>query len=358
MLFRFFLILSCFLFQISKAIAEPRFSIEEGVGCNSCHTNLTGAGKRNDTGGAQHMHKLMLEAFRDLEDKKLKDIGGRINQYVAFGADFRTRNRTELGNSPENSFTIPQGSLYVELNAGTHLTGYADYDLANTVSREIFLMVHELPGGLYFKGGKINLPYGLRIDDDSSAIRRDLSLTYASQDIGGEVGFFPGPFEVMLSVTNGVPGGTGDENLAKAITSSVNYIADRGRIGVSFQWNKREANRLTAGGIHGGLRLGHFTWLGEADLQQIASRTGGGTATLIAGYGEMNYEIFEGLYARALYDYLDPDLSAPDNIAHRVSVGADLFPLPFSQISLFYRSNFGTGDLGPDEIVAQAHFFF
>ncbi|MDO8519246.1 MAG: hypothetical protein Q7T11_03680 [Deltaproteobacteria bacterium] len=358
MFFRVALILSCFLFQISKASAEPRFAIEEGVGCNSCHTNLTGAGKRNDTGGAQYMHKLMLEAFRNLEEKKLKDIGGRINPYIAFGADFRTYNRTFMGSSPQNSFTLPQGSAYLELNAGPHLTGYADYDLANTSSREIFAMAHDFPAGLYLKAGRINLPYGLRTDDDTSPIRSNLSLTYSSQDLGAEIGLFPGPFEMALAVTNGVPGGTGDENLAKAITSSINWICDKGRIGSSFQWNKRTANRLITGGLNGGFKLWRFIFLGEGDLQQIQSRAGAGTTYLIAGYGEMDFKITEGFYLRALYDYLDPDYAAAGNVAHRVSAGIDLFPLPFSQVSVLYRANFGPLPLGPDEIFAQAHFFF
>ena len=355
---QFFLILVCLFSLGPKALAEPRFAVEEGVGCNSCHTNLTGAGKRNDTGGAQYMHKLMIEAFRDLEEKKLKDIGGRINQYIAVGADFRTHNRTLLGSAPKNSFTLPQGSLYVELNAGPHLAGYADYDLANTSSREIFGMVHDLPAGLYFKAGRINLPYGLRIDDDTSPIRSNLSLTYASQDIGGEVGLFPGPFEMALAVSNGVPGGMGDENLAKAITSSINWIGAAGRLGASFQWNKKTANRLTTGGLNGGFHLGRFVLLGEGDLQQIQSRTGAGTTYLMAAYGEMDFKLVEGFYLRAIYDYLDPDYRTANNFAQRVSAGIDLFPLPFSQVSLLYRANFGPLPLGPNEIFGQIHFFF
>lgn len=354
----FFFFLSLFISFLPTAFAEPRFAIEEGVGCNSCHTNLTGAGKRNDTGGAQYMHKLMIEAFRDLEEKKLKDIGGRINQYIAFGADFRTYNRTMLGSSPQNSFTLPQGSVYVELNAGPHLSGYADYDLANTSSREIFAMAHDFRAGLYVKAGKINLPYGLRIDDDTSPIRSNLSLTYASQDLGAEIGLFPGPFEMALAVSNGVPGGMGDENLAKAITSSLNWIGDRGRIGASFQWNKRTANQLTTGGLNGGFRLWRFAWLAEGDLQKIQSRIGAGTTYLLAGYGEMDFKITKGFYLRALYDYLDPNYHAGGDVAHRVSAGIDLFPLPFSQVSLLYRANYGPLPLGPDEIFGQVHFFF
>lgn len=336
-------------------LAVPRYAVEEGVGCVSCHTNMTGAGKRNDTGGAFFTEDLVLEFAKKLAPK---DINGRLHKYFAVGTDIRLQNTTTFGSPKQNNFTLPQASLYVEFNPVKYLTGYVDYDLANTVNREAFALVHELPHGLYLKFGRINLPYGLRIDDDTSPIRTNFNMTFSNQDLGGEVGIAPGPFEFAAAISNGVPGGVGDENLAKAVTTSATWIGEYGRVGASFQWNKRTTNRLLSAGMHGGLKLWKFTWLGEVDTQQIHSLTGAGNTWLVAGYSELNWKLLQGLYVKTVYDYLDPDLRAPDNLQHRLGLGFDLYPLPFSHVSLLYRINQGLGVLGDDQLLAQFHLFF
>lgn len=345
-----------FLFFFSPPLqALPRYAIEEGVSCSSCHTNMTGGGKRNDTGGYDKMREVVLALTQKLAPEK---IDGRLNSFLAVGADLRTQNTTTFSQPATNAFSVPQGSLYLEFNGGKHLTGYVDYDFANTFNREAFGMVHDLPLSLYIKAGRIQLPYGLRIADDSSPIRTNFNVTFANPDIGGEIGMAPGPFEFTAALSNGVPGGVADENLAKAVTVSAVWIGEKGRVGASFQWNKRDANRLTSAGMHGGFKLGKLVGLGEIDLQQIHSRTGGGNTLLVAGYGELDYKIIQGFYAKGIYDYLDPDWEAADNLQHRIGLGFDFYPLPFSQLSLLYRVNIGTGAVGDDQLEALFHFFF
>lgn len=333
----------------------PRFAVQTGVRCSNCHVNPTGSGKRNDTLGHVFLNDLMLDVSKKLTPK---NITGRVTDFLAGGTDVRIQNATTWSDPVTNSFTVPQGSLYLEVNAGKHITGYVDYDLANTVNREAFGMVHNLPYDLYLKVGRIKLPYGLRIDDDSSPIRTNLNMTFANPDIGGEVGIAPGPFEFAVALSNGVPGGVGDENLAKAYTTSVQWIHERGRVGSSFQWNKRSANRLLQAAIFGGFKVGRFLWLGEADWQQRKSYTGLGSTTLFAAYSELNYWIMNGLYAKAIYDFVDPDYRFPNNLQHRMGIGFDVYPLPFSKFSLLYRLNVAAGAPGDDQFLARFHFFF
>ncbi|MBI1910043.1 MAG: hypothetical protein HYS22_07740 [Deltaproteobacteria bacterium] len=342
--------------------ALPRYAVQEGVGCVSCHVNPTGAGKRNDTGGFLFARKLSLKSTRVIHPGDLVPLdlpNGRLNKFAAIGADFRVHDTTTLGTVNTNNIQIPQGSLYLELNAGQHLTAYADYDLANTASRELFGMVHQLPAGLYFKVGRINLPYGLRVDDDSSPIRTSFNATFANQDIGGEIGIAPGPLEIITAVSNGVPGGTNDENAAKAITTTVQWVGKRGRVGSSFQFNKRSTTRLISTGLHGGFTLGPLIGLGEVDLQQNhPNSTTTSNAWVIAGYSELDWKVIDGLSLKTVYDYLDPNYLVGGDLQHRIGFGIDLYPLSYSQISVLYRANLGTGPLGDDQILLKMHFFF
>lgn len=350
-----FMLVALCIPTISKAL--PRYAIFEGVSCSSCHTNPTGGGKRNDTGGQFFMRDLSLASTRHLAPK---EASGRLTSFVAVGTDLRVHNTTAFSTPRTNTFTVPQASLYAEFNAGQHITGYLDQDFANT-NRELFLMVHDnSPPRFYAKIGHMNLPYGLRLADDTSFIRSNFNMTYANQDIGVEIGAAPGPFEFLASVSNGVPGGpaVADENAAKAITSQINWIGEHGRIGTSFQFNRRSATRLLMGGLHGGFKWWRTVWLGEIDLQQNHSRTGGGNTIVLAGYSELNWLIIDGLYAKTIYDILDPDYRVANNLSHRLGFGVDLFPLPFSQVSLLYRFNIGSGAASDDAVMVEAHFFF
>lgn len=351
----FLTLLFVFLFSSSSLLALPRYAVYEGVRCSSCHVNMTGAGKRNDTGGAQFMDDLVMTFAKELIPEK---VTGRLTKFAAVGADVRVQNATTFSDPATNNFSLPWAAVYAELNGGKHLTGYVDYDVANTTAREIFGLLYQLPHDLYVKAGRFFLPYGLRIDDDSSPIRTNFNMTYASHDIGGEVGISPGPFEFVVALSNGVPGGIGDENLAKAVTSSMSWIGEKGRVGTSFQLNKRDTVRLLSGGVSGGFTIWKLAWLGEVDLQQNHARDGTGNTYVIAGYSELNWRIVDGVYAKGIYDYLDADYRTADNLQHRIGLGVDFYPVKFSQVSLLYRANVGAGAAGDDQIFARFHFYF
>jgi hypothetical protein len=74
-------------------------------------------------------------------------------------------------------------------------------------SREIFGLVHELPYNLWVKFGRINLPYGLRVPDDSSFIRSNLGFTFGSQDLGIELGAEPGRSASPSPIRTAFPAG-------------------------------------------------------------------------------------------------------------------------------------------------------
>lgn len=335
--------------------ALPRYAIFEGVRCSACHVDPTGAGMRNDTGGTEFMQELSLAATQSLVTK---NVSGRLTNWVAVGTDIRAQHQTVVQTPRTNQFTLPQASLYLALQPIKHVTGYVDYDLANTTNRVGVAMLHELPLGLYVKAGRFFLPYGLRIDDDTSFIRTATNMTFASPDVGAELGVAPGPFEFAAAVSNGVPGGFGDENRAKAVTATAHWVAAHGRLGASIHWNRRPAVELVQSAVHGGARLGPVAWLAELDWQRSRTTASGATTQLLAGFSEVNWRILQGLYAKAQYDFLDPDLHADNDRQHRIGIGLDVAPLPYLQCALWYRLNIGGGAASADQLLAKVHVFF
>ncbi|MBI2982031.1 MAG: hypothetical protein HYY44_07060 [Deltaproteobacteria bacterium] len=354
------LLLIVLFFSPRIALAVPTFAVMGETQCSHCHVNPTGGGMRSEH-GVKLYSEFSLRKTRHLFNKEFK---GQVNRFIGIGGDIRLRHLSTIESPRSNSFTIPWGSLYVRADPIKNLTFYVDTDLANLASREIYGMVHndifsdhEPSTKLWIKGGRLNLPYGLRLPDDSSFIRSDLGLTFASQDLGFEVGAEPGPFTLALALTNGVAGGAGDDNGKKAVSWFSEWRREIFRVGSSFFSNDSFATRTLSGGVHTGLHLGEFTLLGEFDLQRVRTNALGISRNVFVGYAEIDRELIRGLFVKGAYDAIDDSL-AGSGLHHRISGGVELFPIPYIEVDLLYRMRIGSGTLGSDQIWGMFHAFF
>lgn len=308
---------------------------------------------RNDH--AAKLYKLFsLKATEHLIDN---DFKGRITPYLAVGADLRLHNLSTTQRPRANAFTVREGNLYVAIDPMKHLTLYIDTDLANLVNREAVGLIHDLPAGLWVKFGRLNLPYGLRLADDSAFIRNDLGFSFAAQDIGIELGLEPGPFTLAAGFTNGVGGGATDDNNAKAVSWFSEWRSRLFRLGGSFHYNNAATVRMVTGGGHLGFHVGPFALLGEFDLQRVRNKVAGTDRTVYASYAEANYRLIQGLTLRGIYDGIDDQLAGA-GLHHRISVGMELFPIPFLETNLLYRMRIGSGNLDDDQVLLVLHGFF
>jgi hypothetical protein len=337
----------------SRLRAEPYFAVMEGAKCSLCHVSPTGAGMRIEH-GVGYYKELSLNATKDLIDDEFK---GQLTKYFALGGDFRFNHTATIQSPTSNSFTVPQGSIYVRAMPIKYFTLYADTDVANVTSREIFGLVHELPYNLWVKFGRINLPYGLRVPDDSSFIRRDLGFTFGSQDLGIELGAEPGPFTLAVAYSNGVLGGSVDDNEQKAVTWSGSWVTRYFRLGGSFQWNDQSAERLLTGGGFMGFHFWRAAVLGEFDIQNVHDKTLGGERNVKVGYGEADVRIIPGLVFKGTYDAIDDELVG-SGFHQRIGAGFEIYPIPYLQISTIYRARIGDGTLGQDQIFTQLHGYY
>ncbi|MBI2083059.1 MAG: hypothetical protein HYT76_05775 [Deltaproteobacteria bacterium] len=347
-------------FSIKNAEAVPYFAVIANTQCSHCHINPTGGGMRSSHGVGLYS-EFALKKTAHLFDNKFK---GQINPYIGIGGDIRLQHLSTIETPRANNITIPWGALYLRADPIKYFTFYTDTDLANLTSREIYGMIHngmisdhDIPTKLWLKAGRINLPYGLRLPDDSSFIRSDLGFTFAGQDLGVEVGAEPGPFRLALAVTNGVGGGAGDDNGKKAFTWFSEWHRKIFRAGGSFFYNDSLVSRTLSGGIHSALHLWKFAILGEIDLQRVRTNVVNLSRTVYVGYGEIDYELTQGLFLKGAYDAIDDNLRG-SGLHHRVSGGLEIFPIPFLEVDLLYRMRLGNGALGDDQIMGIFHAFF
>ncbi|HEU5303246.1 MAG TPA: hypothetical protein VFU40_01270, partial [Gemmatimonadales bacterium] len=245
---------------------EPYLAIRTGLKCSQCHTNRTGGGKRT-VFGALHAQRVLARTVADLgEGQTLLDP--QVARYLALGADVRVRGTQQFTGEPKSEIEMGEANLYVEARlVPERVTAYADAALApgNLRSREIFVLLGRLPGAAYIKAGQFFLPYGLRLVDDGEYIRQRTGFTFATADLGIELGLEPGPLSLALALTNGTQGGA-ENNSAKQISALMAFVLSDVRAGASASRNDGPTGRRDVVGAFGGFRLGPLAFLGEADL--------------------------------------------------------------------------------------------
>ena len=384
--------------------AEPYLAVHYGYKCSQCHSNPTGGGKRNLFGTIFSQTEMpnKIVSGRDItrilnlsrswfdegdeantgagpgnrkEDFSLGSTfySGYVTSFLSLGGDFRFNYRTTFNNSngDSNTFNTTQGTLYgsVELLAGA-LSFYLDEHVApgGATSREVYGLLRG-PWNSYLKAGRMFLPFGLRLQDDTAFIREVTGFNFGVQDVGVELGMEPGPWSMSLAVSNGSQGSS-DNNTDKQVTGLVSFIQRYWRLGAQSTWNNTPGAKRIAVGAFAGVNLGALdipgvdlepvTLLGEIDHIIDDFRSGSRQRQLLL-YGVINYEILKGLNLKFTYDFADPDMSESDNSFIRASTGFEYTMTQFTQLRVFYRFRDATRDNprdGESMLDFEIHLFF
>lgn len=343
----------------SASAGEPYLAIRTGLKCSQCHVNRTGGGKRT-VFGADYAQRVLARTVADLGGGQTL-LDAQVARYIALGGDVRVRGTQQFTGDPKNEIEMGEANLYLEARlVPDRVTVYADAALApgNLRSREIFVLVGRLPGKGYVKAGQFFLPYGFRLVDDEEYIRQRTGFTFATADVGVELGLEPGPLSLALAVTNGTQGGA-ENNSAKQISALVAFVANNVRAGASASRNDGLTGRRDVIGAFSGFRLGPLAFLGEADLvmdDPPADRRGDQFAAFIEG----NLLVTRGLNAKVSYGYLDPDRDIGENARTRLRFGGDLFIVQFLQASVFYTLlvDIPQAQTDRDRVSLELHAFF
>jgi hypothetical protein len=342
--------------------AEPYIAVREGLKCSACHMTLTGGGKRNQMGTGYGAIDLPWKPA-DLQSLKVPHYFSFFNDVLSIGGDFRAFNRSTFseGKLEANTFQTDKSNLYLEAALiPDHVSFYLDETIApgGAQTREIFGLLHNLPGRGWIKAGKFVHPYGIRLEDDRAFIREITGFNFNNPDTGVEVGFEPGSFTMAAAVTNG-NSATTDNNKAKQLVGTLGYIADKFRIGGSASHNDTGAETRRVAGVWAGARIQRLVLLGEADW--IHDETSDAQRDQLVTYSEADYEIVDGWNVKLGYEYYDPNRDVDENQRDRVIIGVEPFITSFIQLQLFYRFNQSIPQNIPqnaDELLLRLHIYF
>jgi hypothetical protein len=312
------------------ALAEPWIAIKTGLKCSACHVNRSGGGGRNNLGSIYAQTQLALSSDA-VKSRALTEV-------LSVGFDFRLKaSGTVRESTPRTSIDLDEAQVYLEARlVRDRIALYIDQTVGpnRAVARELFALIEKLPLNGYAKAGKLLVPYGVRLKDDEEFIRGVTGFNYNTPDQGFEVGVEPGPWSLVVALTNGNLGAA-ENNSGKLGSAVVSYTRSRYRVGLSASRNTSDALRRDVYGGFGGVRLGRLGILGEMDyveerLPDVAPRR------QFLGFAEGDLTLRQGLNAKVTYGYHDRNRDVPEDQRIRWRFGLEAFPNPFLQLSGFY----------------------
>lgn len=339
----------------AEAGAEPYLAVREGLACSACHVNPSGAGLRTAYGNVYAQQQLAAASG----PAEAPAWTGMLGDRFALGANARVSARqTEVENRDDSlDFGVDRVSLYLGADLG-RTTLYLDQQVApgGSLNREAWAKV-DVGGSWYAKAGRMFLPFGWRLEDDTAFVRQATGVTLTQGDDGLEVGFEGGGLSWQLAVTNGNGGGPETDD-GKLFSTRGALIRPGWQAGVSVLHNNTDQGRRAVAGVFLGLRTGLASWLAEydhiddEDSEEAGSEQG---AALV----ETNLELRQGhnLKLTAEGRFFDDDRAD----RYRYSAVYEYSPWAFIQFRLGLRAR-DSDDADPvlndERAFLQLHAFF
>ncbi len=353
--------------------AEPYLAVRTGAKCLACHVNPSGGGKRTEFGGAYAQTALARDRLDPATGARIAvpDAvpgsalwSGQVNDRFALGADLRaTFQSVKVAGAKETlGFNPTRAQIYLEVKPiADRLTFYLDERVAPgaATNREAWALLWLADRSVYVKAGRMFVPFGLRIEDDSAFIRQVSGENFQASDDGVEGGLELGPWSASVSVTNGSRGGA-ETNRGKLISALASYVQPDWRVGLSGSANSNGTADRRVLAAFAGLRTGIVSWLASV-VSAIEDETPFGRQRHWATLVEGNVEFAKGHNLKLSYENQDPDTHVPNDRRARYSAVWEFVPFQFTQFRLGGRKNDGIPQNKPQnatELFAQWHAFF
>ncbi|HUF72627.1 MAG TPA: hypothetical protein VMR74_06995 [Gammaproteobacteria bacterium] len=345
-----------------RSLAEPYLAVESGLKCNTCHTNPTGGGKRNLFGMTYARSNIAVT--RLLQGEDTQGWNSEINRWLGIGGDYRGGYSSVdvPGSSERTDWMTRRATAYLEIRPLPGLvTLYADRHMApdDSFDREAYLLLTPKEGRYTVKAGQMFLPYGLRLEDDSTFVRQRSGINFDTPDDGVEFGLELPRWSAQAAFSNGTAG-AGSRPGKDQTSLSMSYVLSRWRVGTSVNINEDPLGDREMLAVFAGLRTGPVSWLAEVD--RISDDLGtGGSRDIEATLFEGNWRIRPGHNLKFSYEFLDPSDLVGDDEEERYRVVWEFSPFQLFQTRAGFTSYNGVPSLphtNRTELFVEAHVYF
>ena len=296
------------------ARATPRYAAQYQQNCNLCHANPTGGGMRSAYAASYIVPSelTVMQWPEELADR----LDPQITPALSVGADLRTLYLYSPERVHRDNFFQMQAVFHAQLEIDRFSIYLAQ---GQSATREAYGLGYLLPANGYVRVGRFTPAYGWKWDDHTMFVREHLGfLPPAHTDVGIELGMYPGEFGIQAAVMNGAGGviQDTDHRVAGFARADLRHRVFGASlvVGGSYAYSEPGLGIRRQAGPFASFHLGPLTWVGEADLLQM--RTPSGPDALITSH-ELTARLKRGLYARATYDFHDPDIDLHDRFGLR-----------------------------------------
>jgi hypothetical protein len=361
-------------FAPPAAEALPLYATRTGLACRACHFDPNGGGGRNEIGFQfeKNRHDLMPDVgkWADLA------LTNRVGDVLYFGTNLReqytyVRQMGAGGTGVSTTFPM-QGALLVTFSPHQQLVVSYNRDLRET--RDAWLMLKDLPLSGYLRAGQIRVPFGLRMDDHTGAMRAGFResiagsfgtsgfLPFDPRNVEGglEVGLTPLASSSLSAIAAISNGGPAFANKAQALTGKVYMNEANWHAGVSAydNWQSTSGRRDTRYSAYGTLRVGEdVAFLGEIGTgrTELAS---GGVERPRGFFVEGDYRVNRMCLLRAKYDYIDLNHDVEGMASERYVAETDLTIVPFMDVKLSFRRVVPEDSADENQFLVQWHAYY
>ena len=340
-----------------RAAAEPYLAVESGLKCVSCHVSPSGGGKRNAFGTLYARNQISARTL-ELVEGRPPWTGDVVSRWLAVGGDFRGGySSVDVPGFGEQSDTeVSRATVYAEVRLVPELLSvYVDQKVApdGSDNREAYLLVKPNDGQFTIKAGQMFVPFGLRLQDDSTFVRQASGVNFLTPDDGVEVGLELARWSAQLAVLEGPPGG--DDQ----VSATAQYVQPMWRVGASVNTSEDAFGEREMQSLFAGLKTGPIAWLAEVSL--IDDQGPAGDRDFYATLLEGNWRFRKGHNLKVGYEYLEPDRDRDEDEQERYSVVWEYNPVQFVQSRVGVRRYNGIPNIAVsnrDEAFAELHVYF
>jgi hypothetical protein len=343
--------------------AEPYLAVQTGLRCAQCHVNQTGGGMRTPFGNRFAQTQLAANPLAGDGAAWL----GQLGSYFGAGGNVRAAaTRTDVaGTRRSERLDLREARVYLSFTPiPDRLSFYLDEYLGpgSSQNREAFVRYSAADGSHYLKAGRIYLPFGWRLQDNSAFVRSQTAIDMTGPDLGVEVGWDHGPLSLQVAISKGTFGRSEVDN-GKQYSLQVAYIQNAWRFGAAANYNDQAVGDRAVWGLFSGLRSGPVSWLAEVDLVQDRSfaAAAGRKLRSFAWLLEGNWRIVQGHNLKVSVEGLNPDFDGAADRQTRLSAVYEYTPIPFLQIRGGARRNDGPSRFplqNRDLFFIELHGFF
>ncbi|MBL4910455.1 MAG: hypothetical protein JKX78_10650 [Alteromonadaceae bacterium] len=354
------IIASILLILSTNSSAEPYLAYKNNLKCMACHVNPNGGGLRNDFGRI-YGQQLLPSKAASYDTTTL----AKLTQFLTLGANSRFNATFQQNENGDKSQGFALSSTQIYLNIALPKTGlsfYLDQQVApgTAINREAFVM-YKFASGNFIKAGKLFLPYGLRIEDDSAFIRQSTGMNFDNSDNGVEFALDYSNTTIDFFVANGTSQASNNDNkFLYGIRAE--HLFSNFRVGTTAMLNDGD-KQVQQYNIYGGAHFGDFTLLTEVDYLILSQANPFDQSDIkqLVGLAEVNYQWQRGINLKFTAEYFDSDLDVNENQQTRYSVVAEYTPFANIQLRLGYRQQDDIPQKpqqNNDLLFVQSHFYF